>query len=176
MGSKHNSLQPTSRIDELVSVFAHTRHNQYGGPFLPSFCIANRVKDLSDDEDISSVRRISSISKRHHSEMYGASSKPSTKRKALDYTSKFRPRDALSTTRVSPQSTYDEYDFEKLSFTINKSGNLDELVGLDEKIEVSKDWRSFSDGDIPKGGYISKGLTKFAFMVGGKHYFFFVDN
>ena len=116
------------------------------------------------------------MKRRHHSEMDGASSKPSTKRKALDYTSKFRPRNALSTARVSPQSTYDEYDFEKFSFTIDKSGNLNELLGLDEKIEVSKDWRSFSDGDIPKGGYISKGLTKIAFMVGGKRYLFLVDN
>ena len=145
--------------------------------FLPFFCIAYRAKDLSDDEDTSSFRQISSISKRrHHSEMDGASSKPSTKRKALDYTSKFRPRNALSTAQVSPQSTYDEYDFEKFTFTIDKSGNLDELLALDEKIEVSKDWRSFSDGDIPKGGYISKGLTKFAFVVGGKRYLFLVDN
>jgi hypothetical protein len=67
--------------------------------------------------------------------------------------------------RTDPQIAYDQYDFQKTVITIDKDGNLEEVVTLDEKIEVSKDWRSFSDGDKPEDGYLSKGATKFAFMV-----------
>lgn len=49
--------------------------------------------------------------------------------------------------------------------TIDENGNLEEAVTLDEKIEVSRDWRSFTEGDKPEDGYLSKGATKFAFMV-----------
>jgi hypothetical protein len=67
--------------------------------------------------------------------------------------------------RTDPQITYDQYDFQKTTITIDKHGNLEEVVSLDEKIEVSRDWRLFSEGDKPEGGYLSKGATKFAFVV-----------
>ena len=82
-----------------------------------------------------------------------------------EYTSSFRPRKLMSTVRANPEIAYDWYDFRKTTITIDKHGNLDKVVSLDEKIEVSKHWRSFSGGDKPEDGYLSKGGTKFAFMV-----------
>ncbi|KAF8226522.1 hypothetical protein L208DRAFT_1301371 [Tricholoma matsutake] len=70
----------------------------------------------------------------------------------------------MSTVHTNPEIAYDQYDFQKTIITIDKHGNLDEVVSLDEKIKVSKDWRSFSEGNKPEDGYLSKGATKFAFM------------
>lgn len=84
---------------------------------------------------------------------------------ATEYTSSFCPRKLLSTEHKDPQVTYDQYEFHKMEVTIDEHGNLEEEVSLDEKIEVSKDWHSFSEGNKPKGGYLLKGATKFAFMV-----------
>jgi hypothetical protein len=82
----------------------------------------------------------------------------------------------LSAERKDPKVAYDQYDFHKTVVTIDKHGNLEEEVSLDEKIEVSRDWHSFSEGDKPKDGYLSKGATKFAFMVCDKLSQFHCDN
>lgn len=82
-----------------------------------------------------------------------------------EYTSLFHPQKLMSTVCVNPEIVYDWYDFQKTTIMIDKHGNLDKVVGLDEKIEVSKHWHSFSGGDKPEDGYLSKGGTKFAFMV-----------
>lgn len=39
------------------------------------------------------------------------------------------------------------------------------MVSLEEKIKISKNWRKYSEGDKPEDGYLSKGATKFAFLV-----------
>lgn len=62
---------------------------------------------------------------------------------------------------------YDSYEFRKTTITIDTQGNLEEMVSLDEKMKISKNWRQFNDGDKAKDGYLSKGATKFAFLVGG---------
>jgi hypothetical protein len=82
----------------------------------------------------------------------------------------------LSTVRTDPQVAYDEYDFQKTVITIDQHGNLEEVVSLDEKIEISKDWRTFSEGDKPENGYLLKGATKFAFMVCKESSHFHFDN
>jgi hypothetical protein len=91
----------------------------------------------------------------------------------MEYTSSFRPRKLMSTARTSPQIAYDQYEFQKTTITIDEHGNLEEVVSLDEKIEIAKDWHPFSEGDKPEDGYLSKGATKFAFMV--SHEPFYLD-
>ena len=49
---------------------------------------------------------------------------------------------------------------------MDHAGNVDEHIGLEVKmIKISHDWRQ-NVGDKPKGGYLAKGLMKYAFMVG----------
>lgn len=88
----------------------------------------------------------------------------------LEYTSSFRPRKSLSAGpagTVVPQIAYEEHEFQKVTIATDESGNLEEVVSLDEKIEISRDWRLHCDGAGPADGYISKGLSKYAFMVCG---------
>ena len=66
---------------------------------------------------------------------------------------------------VRPQIAYERHDFDKTTITIDKHGNLDETISVDESIEISKDWHLFSEGDKPEDGYLSQGATKFAFLV-----------
>ncbi|GLB37946.1 hypothetical protein LshimejAT787_0409970 [Lyophyllum shimeji] len=138
---------------------------------------AQSIVDDDVDFGISSVRRSST-----HRSTSQASFKPSTKRKAAtsiskatEYTSAFRPRKLASAVRPTPQIAYDQYDFTKITITIDAHGNMDETVSLDEKIEISKNWRGFSEGDKSEDGYLSKGATKFAFMgrVAGAPYAIF---
>jgi hypothetical protein len=60
--------------------------------------------------------------------------------------------------------------------TIDKHGNLEEVDSLNEKIDVSKNWHMFSEGNKPEDGYLSKGATKFAFMVCDKPSQFHFNN
>ena len=61
---------------------------------------------------------------------------------------------------------YDCYEFTSTTFTVDHAGNVDEHIGLEAKtIKISRDWRQ-NVGDKPKGGYLAKGLMKYAFMVG----------
>jgi hypothetical protein len=61
---------------------------------------------------------------------------------------------------------YDCYEFTLTTFTVDNAGNVDEHISLEEKtIKISHTWRR-NVGDKPKGGYLAKGLMKYAFMVG----------
>ncbi|KAG6885108.1 hypothetical protein C0992_005462 [Termitomyces sp. T32_za158] len=137
---------------------------------------AHEVPSIGDDDDLyypsaqSSVRRSVTCSV--------SRSQTATKRKAsgsisttMEYTSAFRPRKLPA----APQIEFDKYDFDKITFTIDAAGNLDEVVSRNEEIEIAKNWRQFAASDKAEGGYISKGATKYAFMgcIGSKLYAIF---
>jgi hypothetical protein len=86
-----------------------------------------------------------------------------------EYTSNFRPRKSSSVAPAVtvPQITYEEHEFEKVTITADENGNLEEVVSLDEKIDISRDWTLYRNGTGPANGYISQGLSKYAFMVRG---------
>ena len=71
----------------------------------------------------------------------------------------------MSTICTSPQIAYDQYEFQKTMITIDEHGNLEEVVSLDKKIEISKNWCPFSEGNKPEDRYPLKGAMKFSFMV-----------
>ncbi|KAF8813245.1 hypothetical protein BYT27DRAFT_7251131 [Phlegmacium glaucopus] len=72
-------------------------------------------------------------------------------------------RKLMLTVHTSPEIAHDQYNFQKTTITIDKHGNLNEVLSLDKKIKISKDWCSFCEGDKPEDGYLLKGATKFAF-------------
>ncbi|KAG6843577.1 hypothetical protein H0H87_003000 [Tephrocybe sp. NHM501043] len=72
-----------------------------------------------------------------------------------------RPRKILSTSNIE----FEEIEFDKTTFTIDNAKNLDEVLRPNEKIEISKDWHKFMNGGKAEGGYLSKGATKYAFLV-----------
>jgi hypothetical protein len=80
-----------------------------------------------------------------------------------EYTSAYRPRKIPSA--PPSQLEFDMYEFDKTTLTIDDGGNIDEVVTLDEKIEIAKTWRQFVADGKPDGGYLSKGATKYAFIV-----------
>lgn len=87
-----------------------------------------------------------------------------------EYTSNFRPRKSSSVAPAVtvPQIVYEEHEFEKVTITANENGNLEEVVSLlEEKIDISRDWKLYRNGTGPANGYISQGLSKYAFMVRG---------
>jgi hypothetical protein len=69
------------------------------------------------------------------------------------------------TVRGKPELEYESYEFQKTIITIDNEGNLEETVSLEEKIKISKNWRQYCAGNKPEDGYLSKGATKFAFLV-----------
>ncbi|EDR04945.1 uncharacterized protein LACBIDRAFT_303845 [Laccaria bicolor S238N-H82] len=92
------------------------------------------------------------------------------------YTSSFRPcRNPAVESPIQVELAYDEYEFERTTFTTDTYGNLLEHVSLDtETIKIARDWRRHVS-DKPASGYISKGFMKFAFagQTGGKMYAIF---
>lgn len=85
---------------------------------------------------------------------------------AMQYTSSYRPRKTpavVSNEIVEIQ--YDRYQFTTPTFTVDTAGNVSEHIGLEKNtIKISCDWRA-NLGDKPSGGYIAKGLMKYAFLV-----------
>ncbi|KIJ98777.1 hypothetical protein K443DRAFT_103331 [Laccaria amethystina LaAM-08-1] len=66
---------------------------------------------------------------------------------------------------IQVELAYDEYEFERTTFTTDTDGNLSEHVSLEtETIKIARDWRRHI-GDKPAGGYIAKGFMKFAFAL-----------
>ncbi|KAG6884247.1 hypothetical protein C0992_006668, partial [Termitomyces sp. T32_za158] len=99
---------------------------------------------------------------------------PSAKQKASkslssstpQYTSAFRPRKILASGGLADvEIQYDRYKFTSTTFTTDKVGNVNEHISIEEKtIKIASDWQSHSEGGQPKGGYLAKGLMKFAFL------------
>lgn len=83
------------------------------------------------------------------------------------YMSTFRPRKVLAASKsTDTEIQYDRYKFTSTTFTTDAEGNVNEHIGIEEKtIKIARDWQSHSQGDQPKGGYLAKGLMKFAFQV-----------
>ncbi|KAG6852271.1 hypothetical protein C0991_001402 [Blastosporella zonata] len=82
------------------------------------------------------------------------------------YTSTFRPRKILAAGGlVDVEIPYDRYKFTTTTFMTDAEGNVDEHIGIEEQtIKIASDWQSHIDGGVPMGGYLAKGLMKFAFL------------
>ncbi|KAF5377218.1 hypothetical protein D9615_006391 [Tricholomella constricta] len=171
-----NNLRSESKVSDIdykarkltLRVYAH----ELASASTLSIIIARQVDD--DDLFFTSTRP----SARRSGTRSMARGQSAVKRKAstsisttTEYTSAFRPRKAP----VMPQIDFDKYSFEKIAFTADAEGNLDEFLTRDEEIEVAKGWRQFIAAGKAEGGYISKGATKYAFMgrIGSKMYAIF---
>ncbi|KAH6885541.1 kinase-like domain-containing protein [Coprinopsis sp. MPI-PUGE-AT-0042] len=80
--------------------------------------------------------------------------------RAKTYSSNWNPDSGAAKTVVE----YDLYHFRKTEIQIDHQGNVQEVEGGEgDVIEVASNWRN-EIGDVPKGGYIAKGYTKYAFL------------
>lgn len=101
------------------------------------------------------------------------SSRTRTSATVAPYVSAFRPLqlganlESDSITVPSAKLEYITYRFKRTTFETDQQGQISEIHngGIIEHIEISKDWQRYIEGGQPKGGYISKGLMKFAFHV-----------
>jgi hypothetical protein len=61
---------------------------------------------------------------------------------------------------------FTKFNFTKTTYFTDGEGTVNEQqhAGIYE-IEVASNWQKDAEGSQPNGGYISKGLTKFAFKV-----------
>lgn len=68
-----------------------------------------------------------------------------------------------------PALNFVKFNFTKITYSTDSEGNVNEQLhaGIYE-IEVASDWQRDADGSQSNGGYISKGMTKFAFKVSSK--------
>ncbi|KAF8055541.1 hypothetical protein FPV67DRAFT_1458558 [Lyophyllum atratum] len=130
----------------------------------------------NDDEPVVLATRSSARSGRAAS----AARAPATKRKAATsissatrYTSSYRPRKVSAIVAIEDaEIKYDRYQFVPTTFTVDESGNVGEHISLQEQtIKVARDWKD-NVGEKPKGGYLAKGLMKYAFLgrIEGKTY------
>ncbi|KAF8531696.1 kinase-like domain-containing protein [Gautieria morchelliformis] len=89
----------------------------------------------------------------------------------LKYTSMYRPSIAgLSLLPSTPAVRYDAYPFERINWTIDKWGTISLIEGSPkETILVAKDWPEHKYQSKPRGGYLGRGVEKYAFkgQVGG---------
>ena len=79
---------------------------------------------------------------------------------AKRYQSAYRPQ--VSSAHIE----YEAFEFVQQDCLVDMDGNIS-LVKHNkmESILVAKHWQKYISGGVPKGGYISKGLSKFAFKV-----------
>ncbi|KAF9231626.1 kinase-like domain-containing protein [Melanogaster broomeanus] len=81
---------------------------------------------------------------------------PSAKR----YQSAFRRRSAV------PVISYEPHKFLRSVCTASQDGTINWVHSpTAEEIFVAKEWQQFAKGSEPQGGYISKGLSKYAFRA-----------
>ena len=67
---------------------------------------------------------------------------------------------------ASRELMYDSYQFKKTTFKVYEDGDTVRMPGeVVETILVAKDWQRYKDGGSARGGYISKGWSKYAFRV-----------
>ncbi|KAF8532369.1 hypothetical protein JB92DRAFT_2824468 [Gautieria morchelliformis] len=89
----------------------------------------------------------------------------------LKYTSMYRPSIAgPSLLPSTPAVRYDAYPFERINWTIDKWGTISLIEGSPkETILVAKDWPEHKYQSKPRGGYLGRGVEKYAFkgQVGG---------
>lgn len=66
-----------------------------------------------------------------------------------------------------------KFNFTKTTYSTDSDGNVNDQIhaGIYE-IEVASNWQKDVEGSQLNGGYISKGLTKFAFKVSSRLCFY----
>lgn len=81
------------------------------------------------------------------------------------YRSAFRPQ-TLPLRSASPPLQYEAFQFKQTSFNAEDDGTVSKVRNTNiETMLIAKDWQHFKNGDQPHRGYISKGLSKYAFRV-----------
>ncbi|KAF5386056.1 hypothetical protein D9615_002422 [Tricholomella constricta] len=134
-------------------------------------------RDWSDDEDEPAAHATRSSMR---SSRVASTARAPAKRKAAcsissttQYTSSYRPRKVPAiVSNEDLEIRYDRYQFTPTTFTVDEFGNVDEHISIEEQaIKISRDWKH-NVGDKPKGGYLAKGLMKYAFLgrMKGKMY------
>jgi hypothetical protein len=85
----------------------------------------------------------------------------------LTYTSMYRPSIAgPSLLSSTPTVRYDAYPFRRITWTVDKWGTVSLIEGSPkETILVAKDWPEHKYQSKPRGGYLGRGVEKYAFKV-----------
>lgn len=66
-----------------------------------------------------------------------------------------------------PVISYEPHKFLRSICNASQDGTIDWVHSpVVEEILAAKGWQQFTKGSEPQGGYISKGLSKYAFCVG----------
>lgn len=81
----------------------------------------------------------------------------------------FRPQKSAarpSGQAQKPDIEYKEYTISKTTFSTDADGNVNEHIHADRyTIKIASNWQKYRVGDVPKDGYVAKGLTKYVFQV-----------
>lgn len=65
----------------------------------------------------------------------------------------------------APDIEYEEFAFSKTTYSTDADGNVNEHIHQNQyTIEIARNWQK-DIGDMPKNGYVAKGLTKYVFQV-----------
>ncbi|KAF8870561.1 hypothetical protein CPB84DRAFT_1906769 [Gymnopilus junonius] len=97
---------------------------------------------------------------------------------ASRYRSAFRAEWASQVSTVGPAEKleYETFQFTRFDYELDETGRMCEIVSDElEDIEIADGWLKHAKEGLPVGGYISKGLSKYAFKgrLGGKEYAIF---
>lgn len=69
-------------------------------------------------------------------------------------------------TAEAPAFEYETFEFKRKSYHIDEGGAASLVNSRKiEKVEVVIGWQQYQKGGKPAGGYLSKGLSKYAFRV-----------
>ncbi|KAF8903184.1 hypothetical protein CPB84DRAFT_1846000 [Gymnopilus junonius] len=82
----------------------------------------------------------------------------------------------VSTVSPAEKLEYETFQFTCFDYELDETGRMCEIVGDElEDIEIADGWLKHAKEGLPVGGYISKGLSKYAFKghLGGKEYAIF---
>ena len=87
------------------------------------------------------------------------------------YTSSYQPRKVAAL--EGSALDFIKFNFTKTTYSTDSEGNVNEQfhTGIYE-IEVASNWQKDAEGSQLNGGYISKGLMKFAFKVSSRLRFY----